>query len=171
MKDKERERVVLQLKSRGVTIAQIAEHLSCDEKTVRRLYARAFDEYLADHTKLVQQKLAENLAGCDALLRIWTPKALGGLTKKTIDGKEREVEIEPSIKAAEMVLRTRAVISRMMGHGQTLRHELTGAGGGPIETANVGPQEAARAVREMFGNKAARPMPTLVPSPKDGSNG
>lgn len=172
MRQKEDERTVLTLRARGATSAQIAEALGgVDEKTVRRIWYRAFDEYLGDHNKLVQQKLAEGTARMEAVFRTWLPKALGGLVqKRDADGNIVEVEVQPDPKAAEIVVRTQLAIARMYGLGQ--RFELTGANGGPIVTANATAQDAARLMRDSFGGKVApySGQPAL-PEKVDGGDG
>jgi hypothetical protein len=158
-----------ELKLNGATYPQIAEALGVDDRTARRLIARALDEYFEDRNAVVQRIVGTNLARYDQLFRTWWPRAVGG---KKIDPKTgKEIEIEPNQEAARIALRAMRDLNMLIGHGETLRIEHTGANGGPIVTAQVDAMEAARLVRANFGGKVTPPVLAQVnPVPNVGGD-
>lgn len=151
------QQVAFEMTLRGFGRKQIAERLKCSSRRAARLVARGLDEQLADRDQLVHHYMAKGLAQADGLLRVWWVRATG-YTKVDEHGEAvrdengRPVVVEPDHKAAMVVARVLRDRNILIGHGQTVRVEHTGAGGGPIMTANISAMEAAMKVRQRFEN-------------------
>lgn len=165
LKNLANQKLAAELRIRGASYQQIAEHMNMDVRSVKRLVQRSLEEYHDSHIEVVQEYLALNLARSDQLMRVWLPKALGGTRKEKIadpvTGQITEVQttMEPDPQAAKIVLDAMRDIGRLLGTGNANRIELTGAAGGPIVTAAVDAMDAARLVREAFGGAAAKSLP------------
>jgi hypothetical protein len=160
--DLSKQKVAVELKIRGATYAQIAEHLGVAEQTAKLAVSRGLQEYYDDHHEVVHRYLGINLARYDALMRAWLPKALGGQRQeRRADGTMEVITMEPNGFATKVVLEALRDMGRLLGNGQTLHVEHSGPNSGPIMTAAVDAMEAARAVRAAFGDAAARAIPTL----------
>ena len=129
---------VFRLKTSGYTKVAIAKSMGIDARTVARIWERAFQEFIIDHRKLREEKFAEVLAGHERMIAAWIDAAESG---------------DP--KAADIVTKARAAISKMCGHGNNHQIEHSGLPATTITTVNATPMEAARLVREAFGGKAA----------------
>lgn len=145
------QRAAIQLKLQGATLPAIAKQLGVDERTVRRLRARALEEYLTDRDELVQIAVAEAFATYDAIRRTWWVRAVGGVVTKA-DGTEER--FEPDAEALRLILRAQRDKNLLVSHGQPVRVEHTGAAGGPIVTAQVDAMDRARLIREDFRRRA-----------------
>lgn len=150
-----RQRFVLQRRNQGVPEDVIAEHLGVDERTVSRIYNRALEAYAADHKRALEQIVRRGQSVRDALRRTWMIRATGGeLEVEGPDGARTRQRIEPDEKAARVILRLQRDEDMLLQHMQPLRVEHTGAGGGPILTAEADPAEKARAIRMAFRERA-----------------
>jgi hypothetical protein len=158
--------MAVELKTRGASYAQIAEHLQCDDSTARTLVSRGLAEYFDDHHEIVHRYLGINLARYDQMMRTWFPKALGGTMKvRNADGTERVVPVEPDAEAARICIDIMREVNKLLGNGQSVRMEITAGANGAVLTAAVDAMEAARAVRAAFGEGAAKMLPVSTASP------
>lgn len=155
------EKMAMELKLRGASYKQIAEHMTVDVRTAKRYVARGLEEYFDSHSEVAQRYKAFNLARTDQLIRTYFPRALGGTRKDKdpVSGQEVVTTIDPDAEAAKIALYAMRDQNRMLGAEAAIRVEHTGKDGGPIETSVVDAMDAARAVREAFGGAAAKSMP------------
>jgi hypothetical protein len=126
---------------RGFSMAQIADRLKVDIRTVSRLLARAMDEYLSERDDVVHFRFGVGLSRYDAIISSYMHRALGFKDEK---GNVHE----PDHKAALVVLRAQRDADRLINYGQSIRVEHTGLGGGPIVT--TGATTATMDVRTMI---------------------
>lgn len=162
------EQKVLRLTLQGHNQSAIGKEIGRDVRTVRRILARALEEYRANHAEEIEHYVAVQVATYRADIRTLSARAAGGtiIEKDPATGEERERRIEPDNDAMALKLRAQRQIDMLLAGRQALKIEHIGAGGGPIQM-NLGPQEVARAMRERFGGSVTRTavIPSLPPQP------
>lgn len=129
----EQESKLLRMKYEGATEPQIGKALGLDISSVRRIWQGALAEWNGDHRKLVSKLQAEMLAAHEREIA------------ETFNwGKKKPAA------AALVRHRARMAISRICGHGTSIHVEHTGPQGGPIQTIQATPQDAAAMIRARF---------------------
>lgn len=153
-----RERAVVDGRARGMTYRQIALDLEIDEADAVRIFQRAIGDYCADNKEKVERALGLIRARYERVTRTLMPRACGGIkTEKDADGNKREIEVPPDYEAMRLQLRAMRDEGMLLGAAKPINIEHTGKDGGAIvNEIHVGPTEAARAVREFFGDKVAK---------------
>lgn len=157
IKDAKNYKAAADLKAEGYTHVMIAAELGITTETAKVWINRGLEEYRGDVIEATQRHVAIAQARYDRFMRTWDRLA-HGYTIRLRSGKLKRVL--PDKEAAHLWLRAMRDYNHLMTAGQTQRVELTGPAGGPVVTAALDEMEAARLIREMFGDAAAKNPPT-----------
>lgn len=143
--EKRREQVA-KFRLAGWSTREIAAHLKCSIGTVSSDEKAVFERVREKTDSTVQRAKAISLARLDQI------------TKGVWDGA-----LTGDIDAGNLVLKIEKRRADLLGLDAPARQELTGRDGAPLGTEPT-PENAARLVRERFGEHAAKPVESDGPA-------
>lgn len=159
---RKREDEACKLRSAGADYESIAQQLGFKDKSgawraVKRAINRIGNESASVQREHVRARANRSLLACAQVVSTWLPRATGGV-EVLADGTR--VHHTPSPTAAAVVdraIRTATYVETTLARVNGLFHdklELTGAGGGPLDTQSAQDELLARLERLAAGARA-----------------
>jgi DNA-binding Lrp family transcriptional regulator len=166
----ERTAEILRLRVEGLAFEKIAERVSVSPETARRTVKRALDRLSKEITQETERIRSFEAARLNRLEATFWPSAIGGTRtiRVPISGEWAEVEVPPSIEAAELILKIMQRRADLLGlskiEGKGKDDEIP-----PIFTLLLG--DEAIGVRFRGGKAKEIPeAPEELPEPEEGAD-